>query len=179
MRRNKIERVQATLLVMLVAAGAVLALSGFGHEIVDYLWFDPRSRQWFGDYIAKAGGWLALRTAIAGSIYTAIKASPTGGDDIRAADKQTATSRLIFAVTPTLVVVVLAVILAWTAHWLLGLPIGYTLCFVIGWGVYGLWVGLSLGLIVVGVILLWVWTRKIRDYRAGAMLRPVVPLAAP
>ena len=51
------------------------------------------------------------------------------------------------------------------AHWLFGLPIGYTLCFILGWGVYGLWVGLSLGLIVVGVILLWVWTRKIRHYR--------------
>ena len=36
------------------------------------------------------------------------------------------------------------------AHWLLGLPTGYVLCFVIGWGVYGLWVGLSLGLIVTG-----------------------------
>ena len=51
------------------------------------------------------------------------------------------------------------------AHWLLGLPISYTLCFVIGWGVYGLWVGLSLGLIIVGVILLYVWTLKIRHYR--------------
>ena len=51
------------------------------------------------------------------------------------------------------------------AHWLLGLPISYTLCFVIGWGVYGLWVGLSLGLIIVGVILLYVWTQKIRHYR--------------
>ena len=54
------------------------------------------------------------------------------------------------------------------AHWLVGLPIGYMLCFVIGWGVYGLWVGLSLGLIVTGVILLWVWTVKIRHYREGA-----------
>ncbi len=57
------------------------------------------------------------------------------------------------------------------AHWLVGLPIGYTLCFILGWGVYGLWVGLSLGLIIVGVILLWVWTKKIRHYRvAGATL---------
>ena len=53
------------------------------------------------------------------------------------------------------------------AHWLVGLPISYTLCFLIGWGVYGLWVGLSLGLIIVGVILLYVWTRKIRHYRQG------------
>jgi MATE family multidrug resistance protein len=53
------------------------------------------------------------------------------------------------------------------AHWLIGLPTGYLLCFVIGWGVYGLWVGLSLGLIVTGVILLYVWTKKIREYREG------------
>lgn len=51
------------------------------------------------------------------------------------------------------------------AHWLLGLPTSYVLCFVIGWGVYGLWVGLSLGLIVTGIVLLWVWTIEIREYR--------------
>ena len=63
------------------------------------------------------------------------------------------------------------------AHWLLGLPIGYLLCFVIGWGVYGLWVGLSLGLIVTGVILFYVWTLKIRHYREGglARLEPLLP----
>jgi MATE family multidrug resistance protein len=54
------------------------------------------------------------------------------------------------------------------AHWLFGLPTGYLLCFVAGWGVYGLWVGLSLGLIVTGVILFWVWTRRIRQYLVGA-----------
>jgi MATE family multidrug resistance protein len=53
------------------------------------------------------------------------------------------------------------------AHWVLGLPTSYWLCFVVGWGVYGLWVGLSLGLIVTGVILFWVWSVKIRQYREG------------
>ena len=53
------------------------------------------------------------------------------------------------------------------AHWLVGLPISYSLCFILGWGVYGLWVGLSLGLIIVGVILLYVWTNKIQQYRKG------------
>jgi multidrug resistance protein, MATE family len=47
-------------------------------------------------------------------------------------------------------------------HWLLGLPVGYTLCFAFGFGVVGLWIGLSVGLIVVGIILLMVWTRRIR-----------------
>ena len=55
------------------------------------------------------------------------------------------------------------------AHWVIGLPTGYLLCFAIGWGVYGLWVGLSLGLIVTGVILFWVWTVKIRQYRDEAL----------
>ena len=58
------------------------------------------------------------------------------------------------------------------AHWLVGLPISYSLCFLIGWGVYGLWVGLSLGLIIVGAILLYVWTEKIGRYRRG---EPQVP----
>ena len=53
------------------------------------------------------------------------------------------------------------------AHWAVGLPTGYLLCFVVGWGVFGLWIGLSLGLIVTGVILFWVWTVKIRKYREG------------
>ena len=61
------------------------------------------------------------------------------------------------------------------AHWLLGLPISYTLCFLFGWGVYGLWVGLTLGLIVVAVILLWVWTAKIRQYQQV----PYMPDARP
>ena len=42
-------------------------------------------------------------------------------------------------------------------HWLLGLPAGYLLCFIFGYGVSGLWIGLSLGLIVVGSVLLAVW----------------------
>ena len=52
------------------------------------------------------------------------------------------------------------------AHWLLGLPVGYTLCFVLGWGIQGLWVGLSLGLIVVAVILLLVWSARVRAMEA-------------
>lgn len=46
-------------------------------------------------------------------------------------------------------------------HWLLGLPIGYVLCFELGWGAPGLWVGLSVGLIAVGVLLLYVWANRV------------------
>ncbi len=46
-------------------------------------------------------------------------------------------------------------------HWLLGLPTGYVLCFWWGWGVVGLWTGLSTGLIVIGVSLAITWERRI------------------
>lgn len=46
-------------------------------------------------------------------------------------------------------------------HWLIGLPLGYTLCFGIGLGVLGLWWGLSTGLTICGVTLLAAWTRRI------------------
>ena len=44
-------------------------------------------------------------------------------------------------------------------HWLLGLPIGYLLCFNWNYGVFGLWMGLSTGLIVVGAALVAYWAR--------------------
>ncbi|MEW5979531.1 MAG: MATE family efflux transporter [Acidobacteriota bacterium] len=55
-------------------------------------------------------------------------------------------------------------------HWFLGLPVGYALCFVLKQGVVGLWVGLSLGLIVVGAALLWVWSRRVRLWHHGVQL---------
>lgn len=48
-------------------------------------------------------------------------------------------------------------------HWLLGLPVGYALCFWWGWGVVGLWIGLSLGLVAIGVFLVLTWRHRIRE----------------
>ena len=45
-------------------------------------------------------------------------------------------------------------------HWLVGLPLGYLLCFHFGRGVVGLWWGLSAGLMICGVALLVTWIRK-------------------
>jgi MATE family multidrug resistance protein len=45
-------------------------------------------------------------------------------------------------------------------HWFIGLPLGYALCFSVGLGIYGLWWGLSLGLIICGIALLAVWYRR-------------------
>ena len=45
-------------------------------------------------------------------------------------------------------------------HWLVGLPLGYLLCFRWGYGVVGLWWGLSAGLMICGISLIMVWRRK-------------------
>jgi MATE family multidrug resistance protein len=52
-------------------------------------------------------------------------------------------------------------------HWVFGLPVGYALCFQAGWGVAGLWVGLSIGLTFVAIVLTVAWHRKSR-----ALLEP-------
>ncbi len=53
------------------------------------------------------------------------------------------------------------------AHWTVGLPVGYVLAFRAGLGVIGLWVGLSAGLVVAGVVLLYAWTLKAREMSAS------------
>jgi MATE family multidrug resistance protein len=50
-------------------------------------------------------------------------------------------------------------------HWFIGLPLGYTLCFVAGLGAVGLWWGLSVGLMICGVALLIVWSRRVAVFQ--------------
>jgi len=45
-------------------------------------------------------------------------------------------------------------------HWIVGLPVGAALCFLFNQGVSGLWVGLTLGLTVVSVSLVWLWNQS-------------------
>jgi multidrug resistance protein, MATE family len=54
------------------------------------------------------------------------------------------------------------------AYWLLGLPLGYYLCFSRGWGVAGFWIGLSVALVLIGSALMYFWSRKVRVLMAGA-----------
>ena len=49
-----------------------------------------------------------------------------------------------------------------SAYWLMGLPLGAYLCFRRHWGALGLWVGLSLSLILIGILLLTFWRRRSR-----------------
>ena len=53
-----------------------------------------------------------------------------------------------------------------TAYWIIGLPLGAWLCFRRGWGAFGIWSGLSLALILIGIVLLIVWRRMVRQMSA-------------
>jgi MATE family multidrug resistance protein len=47
-------------------------------------------------------------------------------------------------------------------YWVIGLPTGVILCFRYGLGAAGLWAGLSIGLILIGIALTWWWMRSAR-----------------
>ena len=47
-------------------------------------------------------------------------------------------------------------------YWVIGLPLGYWLCFQAGFGATGLWMGLCAALVAIGVVLGAVWHRKRR-----------------
>ena len=53
-------------------------------------------------------------------------------------------------------------------YWFFGLPLGYALCFGLGWGAVGLWAGLCVALISIGCVLLVAWRRKVRTFAAHA-----------
>ncbi|QDV32410.1 MATE family efflux transporter [Tautonia plasticadhaerens] len=66
------------------------------------------------------------------------------------------------------------------AHWAIGLPVGVLLCFALGRGVLGMWIGLSAGLIVAGLLLLRAWSRRVATLapRAGERAGEMAPAGA-
>ena len=52
-------------------------------------------------------------------------------------------------------------------YWILGLPLGVFLCFGLHWGIYGLWIGLTLALVVIASTLLLRWKKD----SAGSVVR--------
>jgi len=56
-------------------------------------------------------------------------------------------------------------------YWVLGMPIVYVLCFPMGWGARGIWVGLTVALIVIGAALVVVWRARLRNSAARARAR--------
>jgi len=58
------------------------------------------------------------------------------------------------------------------AYWLIGLPLGWYLCFNRGWGAPGLWTGLCIALILIGSVLLYAWHRTVNKFAPAAQAAP-------
>ncbi len=59
------------------------------------------------------------------------------------------------------------------AYWFIGLPAGYVLCFRLGWGAFGVWIGLCAGLIMIGSILLRTWQKRLEKITITPMAKAV------
>ena len=59
-------------------------------------------------------------------------------------------------------------------YWVVGLPLGYWLCFGLGWGAVGMWIGLCAALMLIGSILAGLWWAKVRSWHIdlGAQTAP-------
>jgi MATE family multidrug resistance protein len=62
-----------------------------------------------------------------------------------------------------------------TGYWIIGLPLGVWLCFNQGLGARGLWMGLSIGLILIGLVLVAFWRRAVTRLES----KPSVGAAGP
>jgi multidrug resistance protein, MATE family len=54
----------------------------------------------------------------------------------------------------------------------IGLPLGTWLCFDRNWGAFGIWSGLSLALILIGIVLLFAWRHTVQRMNQA---RPTLP----
>ena len=123
----------------LAAGGAAMAAIG----IVLYLWPDPFLRGFTSDpRVIQIGTGLVV-IAAAFQLFDGTQAVATG---------------VLRGLGDTRTPMVWNVI----GHWVLGLPVGYALCFSLGWGVAGLWIGLSIGLVFVSIVLSAAWIRRAR-----------------
>jgi hypothetical protein len=114
--KNVLVKMQTSLTMYAVFLSAILLFAGFGHELIDYLLYDTTVKQSIASAIVRGGGWTGILMTLAGAVYTALKASPTGGDDKRHDAKPSLVNRLIFAVVPVALLLVLGMLLAWVGH---------------------------------------------------------------
>ena len=124
----------------LATGGAIVTAIG----VVMFAWPEPMLRAFTTDPLVIAIGVRLLAIAAAFQLFDGTQAVTTG---------------VLRGLGDTRTPMVMNVI----GHWVLGLPVGYVLCFRLGWGVSGLWVGLSTGLIFVALVLTAIWIRRARE----------------
>ena len=128
----------------LALGGAVMVAMA----VVLFAWPEPMLRSFTGDPRVIDIGVRLLRIAAAFQLFDGTQAVATG---------------VLRGLGETRMPMIVNVV----GHWVFGLPSGYALCFVFGWGVTGLWVGLSIGLVIAGMALTVEWGRRTRHILAA------------
>lgn len=133
-----------TLALTFMSASALLFIAGGG----------PLVRLFTGDPAVVAIGVRLMQVAAAFQLFDGLQVVTTG-----------ALRGLGDTRTPMLTNLV--------GHWFVALPVAAFCGFTLGYGVVGLWAGLCVGLVLVGIFLLSVWRRHIHDLRhdPGALAR--------
>ena len=114
--RARLVDVQTRTLQYSVFVAGVLLFAAFGHEFVDFLLFNQELKNAVGSYVGRAGGWAAVIFAALSSVFTALKASPTGGNDASMKKAPSILDKIAFAIAPPLLLAILGVFLAWIGH---------------------------------------------------------------
>jgi hypothetical protein len=112
--RNRINSLHTRLLMWLVMIAVVLAIAGFGHEVLHYPYLDSPDEP-KASLLFKVGVGVIL-VALAGLIFAAYKASPMGGGDKRQKGMPSIMSRAVFLALPWLVILLMAFAAAWVGH---------------------------------------------------------------
>jgi hypothetical protein len=112
-RANRATHWHARLLTVFVFTLIVLLFASLAPYAVATAADDIRSRR-FG--VLSTLSALVAFLSVTGTLYTAFKATPTAGRDAREVAQPSVLTRVAFAVTPGLVLVVLASLAAWTTH---------------------------------------------------------------
>jgi hypothetical protein len=106
--RNRLVYLQTKTLSYSVFTLVIFLFAGFGYVLFDFLLYETEAKA------AQAGGWGAFALAILSSVYTALKASPTGGGDNAKTNQQPPLQqRIAFALAPPLLLLVLGIVLSW------------------------------------------------------------------
>ena len=110
-RTNLVTRIHAVLLGSAIATIVVLAIGGFAPDFFDFISIQLRDEGEIARMVARAGGSLAVLTSIAGTVVTLWSAAPAGGGDTKREEPSTL-RRVLLQVTPMLVLILLAVLIA-------------------------------------------------------------------
>ncbi|HEX8172083.1 MAG TPA: patatin-like phospholipase family protein [Thermoanaerobaculia bacterium] len=109
--RNRLVNLQTTTLSYSVFTLVIFLFAALGHAAFAFLLSEKEAA------VARSGGWSGFALALLSAVYTALKSAPTGGGDNRAATKKPPLlQRIIFAVAPLLLLLVLGIFLAWAGQ---------------------------------------------------------------